>query len=106
MLADAGAGVIKIEPPGGAFERGWSGFDAFTEGVSIFFLLGNRNQRSLSFGLCNEKAKEIELRLVREVDVLVENYRPRVLDRLGFAYEDVKKVNPRIVYCSCSGYAS
>jgi crotonobetainyl-CoA:carnitine CoA-transferase CaiB-like acyl-CoA transferase len=106
MLADAGADVIKIEPPGGAFERGWSGFDAFKEGVSIFFLLGNRNQRSLSLDLRNEKAKEVVLRLVREADVLVENYRPGVLDRLGFGYDDMKAVNPRLVYCSCSGYGS
>lgn len=106
MLADAGADVIKIEPPGGAFERGWSGFDAFKEGVSIFFLLGNRNQRSLSLDLRNEKAKEIVLRLVREADVLVENYRPGVLERLGFGYEAMKAINPRLVYCSCSGYGS
>ncbi|WP_028349870.1 CaiB/BaiF CoA transferase family protein [Bradyrhizobium murdochi] len=106
MLADAGADVIKIEPPGGAFERGWSGFDAFKEGVSIFFLLGNRNQRSLSLDLRNEKAKEIVLHMVREADVLVENYRPGVLERLGFGYEDMKAVNPRLVYCSCSGYGS
>lgn len=106
MLADAGADVIKIEPPGGAFERGWSGFDAFKEGVSIFFLLGNRNQRSISLDLRNEEAKAIVLRLVREADVLVENYRPGVLKRLGFGFEDMKAVNPRLIYCSCSGYGS
>lgn len=80
MLADAGADVIKIEPPGGAFERGWSGFDAFTKGVSVFFLLGNRNQRSISLDLRQERAKEIVLRLVEEADVLVENYRPDVMN--------------------------
>lgn len=106
MLADTGADVIKIEPPGGAFERGWSGFDAFTEGVSIFFLLANRNQRSISLDLRNERAKEIVLRMVREADVLVENYRPGVLKRLGFGYEDMKAINPRLVYCSCTGYGS
>jgi crotonobetainyl-CoA:carnitine CoA-transferase CaiB-like acyl-CoA transferase len=106
MLADAGADVIKIEAPGGAFERSWSGFDAFKEGVSIFFLLANRNQRSISLDLRNDKAKEIVLRLVREADVLVENYRPGVLDRLGFGYEAMSAVNPRLVYCSCSGYGS
>ncbi len=106
MLADAGADVIKIESPGGAFEREWSGFDAFKEGVSIFFLLANRNQRSISLDLRNEKAREIVLRLVREADVLVENYRPGVLDRLGFGYDAMSAVNPRLVYCSCSGYGS
>lgn len=106
MLADAGADVIKIEPPGGAFERGWSGLDAFKEGVSIFFLLGNRNQRSISLDLRDEKAKAIVLRLVREADVLVENYRPGVLERLGFGFEDMKAINRRLIYCSCSGYGS
>lgn len=106
MLADTGADVIKIEPPGGAFERGWSGFDAFVEGVSVFFLLANRNQRSISLDLRNEKAKEIVLRLVKEADVLIENYRPGVLKRLGFGYEDMSAINPRLVYCSCTGYGS
>jgi crotonobetainyl-CoA:carnitine CoA-transferase CaiB-like acyl-CoA transferase len=106
MLADVGADVVKIEPPTGAFERNWAGFDAFVEGVSVFFLLGNRNQRSLSLDLRDEKAKEIVWRLVREADVLIENYRPGVLQRLGFGYEDVKAVNPRLVYCSCTGYGS
>jgi crotonobetainyl-CoA:carnitine CoA-transferase CaiB-like acyl-CoA transferase len=106
MLADVGADVIKVEPPGGAFERNWSGFDAFIEGVSVFFMLGNRNQRSISLDLRDEKAKEIVWRLVREADVLIENYRPGVLQRMGFGYEDVKAVNPRLVYCSCTGYGS
>lgn len=106
MLADVGADVVKIEPPTGAFERNWSGFDAFIEGVSVFFLLGNRNQRSISLDLRDEKAKEIVWRLVREADVLIENYRPGVLQRLGFGYEEVKAVNPRLVYCSCTGYGS
>jgi crotonobetainyl-CoA:carnitine CoA-transferase CaiB-like acyl-CoA transferase len=106
MLADTGADVIKIEPPGGAFERGWSGFDAFANGVSIFFLLANRNQRSISLNLRDDRAKDIVLQMVREADVLIENYRPGVLQRLGFGYEAMKKANPRLVYCSCSGYGS
>lgn len=106
MLADAGADVIKIEPPGGAFERAWSGFDAFQEGVSIFFLLANRNQRSISLDLRDERAKEVVLRMVREADVLLENYRPGVLERLGFGYAALKEINPRLVYCSCTGYGS
>lgn len=106
MLADVGADVIKVEPPQGAFERGWAGFDAFTEGVSIFFLLGNRNQRGIQLDLRNEKAKEIVRRLVKEADVLVENYRPGVMAKLGFGYEACKELNPRLVYCSCTGYGS
>lgn len=106
MLADIGADVVKIEPPAGAFERGWAGFDAFQEGVSIFFLLGNRNQRGIQLDLRTEKAKEVVRRMVAEADVLVENYRPGVLTKLGFGYEDAKKINPRLVYCSCTGYGS
>ncbi len=106
MLADIGADVIKIEPPGGAFERGWSGFDAYAEGVSIFFLLANRNQRSISLDLRDKRATEIVHRLIKEADVLIENYRPGVLKKLGFGYDDMKALNPRLVYCSCTGYGS
>jgi crotonobetainyl-CoA:carnitine CoA-transferase CaiB-like acyl-CoA transferase len=106
MLADVGADVIKIEPPGGAFERSWTGFDAYVEGVSMFFLLGNRNQRSISLDLRDERAREIVRRLIREADVLIENYRPGVLQRMGFGYDDVRAINPRLVYCSCTGYGS
>lgn len=106
MLADIGADVIKIEPPKGAFERGWAGFDAFQEGVSIFYLLGNRNQRAIQLDLRNEQAREVVRRLIAEADVLVENYRPGVLGKMGFGYEDAKKINPRLVYCSCTGYGS
>nr|WP_057929694.1 CoA transferase [Burkholderia ambifaria] len=106
MLADVGADVIKIEPPGGAFERSWTGFDAYVEGVSMFFLLGNRNQRSISLDLRDERAREIVWRLIKEADVLIENYRPGVLQRMGFSYDDVREINPRLVYCSCTGYGS
>lgn len=104
MLADLGADVIKVEPLTGAFERSWSGFDAYKNGISVFFLLGNRNQRSLSIDLRAQEAKEIVYRLVREADVLVENFRPGVLDRLGFGYQKLSGINPRLIYCSISGY--
>lgn len=106
MLADVGADVVKIEPPQGAFERAWAGFDAFKEDVSIFFLLANRNQRAIQLDLRNERAKEVVYRMVREADVLVENYRPGVMAKLGFGYEQLKAINPRLVYCSCTGYGS
>jgi crotonobetainyl-CoA:carnitine CoA-transferase CaiB-like acyl-CoA transferase len=104
MLADLGADVTKIESPKGAFERHWSGFDAFINGVSVFFLLGNRNQKSLSVNLRTEKGKEIIYRMIKEADVLVENFRPGVMERLGFGYEQLSKINPRLVYCSCTGF--
>jgi len=106
MLSDLGADVIKIEPPKGAWERHWSGADAFIDGVSVFFLLANRNQRSLSIDLRAEEARRIVHRLVEEADVLVENYRPGVMQRLGFDYDALKAINPRLIYCSCTGYGS
>ncbi|MBP1930935.1 CaiB/BaiF CoA transferase family protein [Ammoniphilus resinae] len=106
MLADLGADVIKVESLNGAFERNWSGLNAFIDDVSVFFLLGNRNQRSLSVDLRSEQGKEIIYRLVKETDVIVENFRPGVMDRLGLGYETLKEINPRLVYCSCTGYGS
>ncbi len=106
MLSDLGAEVVKIEPPKGAFERHWSGGDAFIDGVSVFYLLGNRNQRSLSIDLRSEEGKRIVQRLAGEADVLVENYRPGVMQRLSFGYEALKAINPRLVYCSLTGYGT
>lgn len=107
FLADLGADVVKVEPPGrGAWERYWSGAETFRNGESIFYLLANRNQRSLTLDLKAEAGREILWRLVRASDVLVENFRPGVLERLGFGYDAVAKVNPRLVYCACSGYGA
>lgn len=106
MLADLGADVIKIERPKGAYERYWSGMDTFRNGVSVFFLLANRNQKSLAIDLRSEEAKELLYKLVKETDVIVENYRPGVMDKLGLGYDKLKEINPRLVYCSCSGYGS
>jgi len=106
FLADLGADVIKIERPEGAYERHWAGVEAFINGESVFYMLAGRNQRSLSINLRNTKSKEIIWKLIKEADVIVENFRPGVMDRLGFGYEDVKKVNPKIVYCSCSGFGT
>ena len=103
-LADLGANVIKIESPKGAFERGWSGCDAYLNGVSVFFLLGNRNQKSMALDLKSPEAREIIYKLVQEYDVVLENFRPGVMDKLGFSYETLKEKNPRLIYCSCTGY--
>ncbi len=105
VLADLGADVVKVEPRGrGAWERSWSGADTYLNGESVFFLLANRNQRSLTLDLKTGAGKEILWRLIRVSDVLVENYRPGVLPKLGFGYEVVARENPRLIYCSCSGY--
>ncbi|MCI9122233.1 MAG: CoA transferase [Oscillibacter sp.] len=104
ILADLGADVVKIEPHKGAFERGWSGCDAYKNGVSVFFMLGNRNQRSFTVDLKSSEGKRVIYDLVKEYDVVVENYRAGVMGKLGFSYERLRQINPGLVYCSCSGY--
>lgn len=106
MLADVGADVIKVEPLAGAWERHWSGADAFIDGVSIFFLLANRNQRSIALDLRSDEGRSVALRLAGEADVLVENYRPGVMKRLGLDYETLRTLNPGLIYCSLTGYGS
>jgi crotonobetainyl-CoA:carnitine CoA-transferase CaiB-like acyl-CoA transferase len=104
-LADMGADVIKIEPPGGKlFERTWAGCDLFLNGVSAFFLCAHRNQRSLTLNLKHPEGQSVARRLIAEADVLVQNFRPGVMARLGLSYEEVAPLNPRLVYVSASGY--
>ncbi|MGV6871339.1 CaiB/BaiF CoA transferase family protein [Pseudochelatococcus sp. B33] len=102
-LADMGADVIKIEPLQGAFERHWSGGKSTVNGVSAFSLAVNRNKRSIAIDLKHPEGLEIARDLIRDADVLVENYRPGVLERLGLGYEAVKATNPAIIYASASG---
>lgn len=102
-LGDMGAEVIKVEQPGtGDDTRGWG--PPFVHGESAYFLSVNRNKKSLTLDLKSDEGKEILRKLVRKSDVLVENFRAGVLEKLGFAYENVMKLNPRIIYCSISGY--
>jgi crotonobetainyl-CoA:carnitine CoA-transferase CaiB-like acyl-CoA transferase len=106
-LADMGADVIKIEPPDrGAWERSWAGAEAFINGVSAFFMLANRNLRSVTLNLKTERGLEVARKLAAKTDVVVENYRPGVLDRLGLGYERIKELNPSVIYASGSGYGS
>lgn len=107
-LADLGADVVKIESCKGAYERGWSGCNTYKKGVSVFFLLANRNERDLSIDLKSTTGREIIYKLVRDhgYDVIIENFRPGVMEKLGLGYEDLKKINPRVIYCSCTGYGS
>ena len=104
-LGDLGADVIKIEPPRtGAWERGWSGPNAFVNGVSVFFLASHRNARSLTLDLKHPQGQEVARRLIAGADVLVQNFRPGVMERFGLGYEEAKRINPRLVYASSSGY--
>jgi crotonobetainyl-CoA:carnitine CoA-transferase CaiB-like acyl-CoA transferase len=107
MLADLGAEVIKIERPGtGEWERGLESMGELLAGDSPFFHAMNRNKKSLTIDLKRDEAKEIVYRLVEDADVVAENFRPGVLDRLGYGYEKLSEINPGIVYLSSSGYGS
>jgi crotonobetainyl-CoA:carnitine CoA-transferase CaiB-like acyl-CoA transferase len=102
-LGDMGAEVIKIEQPGkGDDTRTWG--PPFIKGESAYFLSVNRNKKSVSLDLKAEEGKEVLRKLIKQCDVFVENFRSGVMKKLGFDYNLVKNVNPRLVYCSISGY--
>jgi crotonobetainyl-CoA:carnitine CoA-transferase CaiB-like acyl-CoA transferase len=105
-LADMGAEVIKVEPPQGAFERHWSGANTFIGGVSAFYLCANRNKRSIAIDLKHPEAREVVSRLIGRADVVVENFRPGVMERLGFGYAEVRARKPDIIYASSTGFGS
>jgi crotonobetainyl-CoA:carnitine CoA-transferase CaiB-like acyl-CoA transferase len=105
-LADMGAEVVKVEPPKGAFERQWSGANTYVGDVSAFYLCANRNKRSLAIDLKHPKAREVIYRLIERADVVVENFRPGVLERLGFGYAEVRARKPDIIYASSTGFGS
>ena len=103
MLGDYGADVIKIELPGaGDDTRHWG--PPFIGEESSYFLSINRNKRSLTLNFKEEQAREIFLKLVAQSDVVVENFTPGVMGRLGLEYAAVKQANPNIIYCSISGF--
>jgi alpha-methylacyl-CoA racemase len=101
MLAEAGAEVLKIERPGGEDVRG---FPPYRDGMSVTFAMLNRGKRSIVLNLKAEDDQARLLPLVARADVLVEQFRPGVMQRLGLGYDAVRDINPRIIYCSISGY--
>jgi alpha-methylacyl-CoA racemase len=103
MMADFGADVLKIEEPGSG-DYGRYMPPQGPGGMSLYFLAINRNKRSVTANLKSAKGREIFLRLVRESDVVLESFRPGVMERLGLGYEQLKETNPGIVYCAISGY--
>lgn len=106
MMGDLGADVIKVERNGsGDLYRGMTFFNQWIAGdESPCFMAWNRNKRSLAIDIKSPQGKEIIYKLAKDADVLVENFRPGVMERLGYGYEDLKKINPRIIYCSASGW--
>ena len=110
MLGDLGADVIKLERPGSGDEsRGWgppfvgAPYGPY-RGESAYFLATNRNKRSITVNLKSPDGQDIVRRLAGSVDVFMENFRTGILERMGLGYEDLKAVNPRLIYCSISGY--
>ena len=101
LLADVGAEVIKIEPPEGDDMRLRT---PLRDGHSAYFGQLNAGKRSLALDLKSTEAIALVHRLVAEADILVENFRPGVMDRLGLGYEALRAINPRLIYCSISGY--
>lgn len=101
MLADQGAEVIKVEPIAGEQLRHMA---APHNGVNPVFYSCNRGKKSLAIDLKSKEGKEILIKLIKGSDVLMQNFRPGTTDRMGFGYEDMKKINPNLVYLSISGF--
>lgn len=101
-LGDMGADVLKIEDTGAGDYARWMG--PLQKTLSPFFLAINRNKRAMKLNLRADKGQEIFIKLAADADVVVEQFRPGVVDRLGIDYATVKAVNPAIVYCAITGY--
>ena len=102
LLSDFGAQVIKIEmPKRGDIARKW---DTVANGSSGYFVNLNRNKKSVELDIKSEEGMRILLELIRNSDVFIENYRPNVIEKLGLTYNDLKKINSKLIYCGISGY--
>lgn len=107
LLADLGADVVKVErPESGDLLRGWAPHLANPQGetFSASFAALNRGKRSVTLDLASEEDHRTLMELVKEADILLENFRPGVLPKLGLGFEQLRRVNPRLVYCSVTGY--
>lgn len=105
FLGDMGADIVKVERPGaGEWERGLRAMGELVDGQSPFFLAMNRNKRSVAIDLKHPRAREVVVRLAERIDLVVENFRPGVMDRLGIGYDELRTVNPSIVYVSGTGF--
>lgn len=104
FLADLGANVIKIENPKGGDDT--RAFPPFKNGQSLYYANINRNKKGITLNLKTEEGKKMFLELVKKADVVVENYRPGVMEKLGVGYDVLREVNPRIIYGAISGFGS
>lgn len=104
LLGDLGADVISVEPLEGAFQRKWGGADKKIDGQTMLFIAANRNKRSLALELKDPRGLKIARELVTGADVVAENFRPGVMEKLGLGYEDIKALKPDVIYASGSGF--
>jgi crotonobetainyl-CoA:carnitine CoA-transferase CaiB-like acyl-CoA transferase len=103
ILGDLGAEVIKVEAPGGSDDtRDWG--PPFQKGVSAYYLCANRNKKSITIDLKSDIGKEIIKKIVLETDVIIHNFKTGTMERLGLGFESLSQLNPRIVYCSITGF--
>lgn len=102
LMADFGAEVIKVEPPGkGDPIRNWR---LLYEGTSLWWFVQSRNKKSISLDLRKTEAQEIIRELTNEVDIIIENFKPGTMEKWGLGYEDLKRINPKIIMVRVSGY--
>lgn len=106
ILGDMGAEIVKIEPPGGDWMRNFALSGIYAGGETVSYLSFNRNKRSIGIDLKSEEGLELVRKLCDKADVVIENFRPGVMKRLGIDYESLKKTNPDIILVSSSGYGS
>ena len=106
ILADLGADVIAVEPPGGALHRNWAVAGRFVGGQSVNFLSTGRNKRSIAADLKHPQGREMVARLIGGADVVMENFRPGTMDRLGLGPAALRAAHPRLIYAAASGYGS
>jgi len=104
LLADMGAEVIKIETPGRGDPLRNQG--VIKDGLSWYYASFNRNKKSMTLDLRSAEGKYILIRLIRKSDVVVDNYRPGVMQQMGLDYARLKKINPGIIYCGISGFGA
>src|SRR5215813_7544864 len=103
-LGDLGADVIAIEAPEGAWQRHWSSGDIWHDGQGMVHICTNRNKRSVALDLKSPQGRAIALKLIDSADVVAENFRPGVMDKLGFGYDALRRRKPSLIYASASGY--
>ena len=102
ILGDLGADVVKVEPtPKGELIRAWG---PFAEGISVYYLSVNRNKRSLALDFRNPRTPDLLREMAAQADVLIENFKPGVMDEMGLTYPELRRANPRLIYASITGF--